>query len=192
MNNFYLANASSINLNFLVYIQNLYENYNRSTEIKNIFPWLPLDRDSLLKESELKIKSKELWSIIFNFNDLYENDIDYWINYKFSFNDLFKDNPAGIEAYRVVKRSFESWYWGIGYKICTTIFSDSLIPDYYDNLVKMAKEKNLKLKDIKFYLQVIYDIPPREWELKNKNMIVISPQIQLPAVEEILHICSTY
>lgn len=191
MDTFYLANASSINLNFLIYIQNLYENYNYSTETKNIFPWVPLNRESLLNESELRIKAKGLWSTIFNSDDLYENDIDYWINNKFSFSYLFKADSVGVEAYEIVKKSFESWYWGIGYRLCTAIFSDPLVEDYYYKLVKMAKSKNLLLKDVKFYLQVIYDIPPREWQLKNENMIVISPQTQLPTVEELFHMCST-
>jgi hypothetical protein len=184
MNNFYLANAASINLNFVIYIQNLYENYNKSDETNDKFPWLPLDKDGLLNIIDFQIKTKEVWSMIFNSDDLYENDMDYWSNNKFSFDKLFKDNSIGVELYKSVKRSFRSWYWGTGYRMCTTIFSDCLVEEYYNKLINLVKIKNSKFKTNKFYLQAVYDIPPNEWNLKNENMIIISPQIQLPTAEE--------
>jgi len=187
MNDFYLANACSINLNFLIYIKNLYENYNTLSETHNKFPWLPLDQEAFLNDSDIKIKIKELWSIIFNCDNLNENDINYWITNEFQFLDLFQANLIGVESYKKVKKSFECWYWGVGVKMFD-IFSDCLVEDYYNKLISTVKLKDLQLKDIKFYLQVIYDTLPKEWELKNKNMIIISPQTELPTIEDIISI----
>ncbi|AWI07791.1 hypothetical protein B9W14_16000 [Clostridium drakei] len=184
MNDFYLANAASINLNFVIYIQNLYENYNKSHETIDKFPWLPLNKEGLLNVSDFQIRAKQVWSMIFNSDNLYEYDIDYWSNNKFSFDKLFKDTSIGVELYKIVKRSFRSWYWETGYRMCTIFFSDCLVEDYYNKLINLSKIKNSEFKTNKFYLQVVYDIPPNEWSLKNENMIIISPQIQLPTAEE--------
>lgn len=189
MEKFSLTNASSINLNFLIFIQNLYENYNDPLESTKKFPWLPLEKNLLLNHTELKIKIKELWSTIFNYDCLNEKDIEFWANGKFPFEKLFYSNSIGVECYEKIKKSFESWYWGIGYNMCIE-FSNVLVEEYYNKLVITANLKNFKLKDNRFYLQVLYDITPEDWDIKNNSMIILSPQKQLPLIEEILYICS--
>jgi len=184
MNDFYLSNAASVNLNFLIYIQNLYENYNNLEEGAPKFPWLPLDKSGLLNNKDFQIKSKKLWLMIFNSNDLYKNDMDYWFKNKFSFNKLFTENSIGVELYKNIDKSFKNWYWSIGYRTCTIFFSDCLVEEYYNKLIDICKLKKLEFKTDKFYLQVVYDVPPNEWVLKNKNMIILSPQMKLPTVEE--------
>lgn len=188
MNDFCLANSVSINLNFLIYIHNLYKCQNEQTSSPSIFPWLPLEKDSFIDDKELDIRLKELWSAIFNSDDLYRKDIEHWINGKFLFHELFKSDSLGIKTYQVVKKSFEHWYWGTGYKMCGK-FSDCLVEEYYKGLITSAQEKDLRLKGIRFYLQVVYDIPSIGLELKNENSIIISPQFELPTIEDVLYLC---
>jgi hypothetical protein len=189
MNDFYLADSCSINLNFLIYIQNLYANCNKDCEITSIFPWLPIENSAFINKSDFEIKSKDLWRMIFNSfsSNLCAEDLEYWTNIKFQFSDLFCSG-YGIEQYKNIKKSFEAWYWGSGHGMCG-IFSGYLVRQYYDKIVSMAELKGLNLKDTTIYLQVVYDNPPEHWELKNSNMIMVSPNAQLPTIEEIFNLC---
>jgi len=184
MSKFSLCNVSSINLNFLVYIKNLYENFYKPGEI-NGFPWFPLEKDALLDSLQFKIKAQKLWPLILNYYNICdcEKDLEYWTNDEFLFNNLFKSNCIGVESYKSIKKSYEYWYWGTGNTMCS-MFSNDLVLKYYDNLVSNAKLKELVLKDIRFNLQIVYDLPYEGYEYKNKDLIVISPQSDLPTIEE--------
>lgn len=188
MNNFCLSNCISINLNFVLYIFNLSQNYRDNISTSNRFPWLSLNKKALLDEDILNKKAGELWSEILNDNSLYREDINYWINNKFHIEELFKSDAIGISTYEQIKKSYESWFFGTGSKTCD-LFSSNLVLDYYNKLVDMAKIKNLMLKDINFYLQVVYDILPEDWSLKNENNIIISPNDELPDINELFNMC---
>jgi len=192
MNNFILANHTSINLNFIIYIKNLYENYNRDIETTNLFPWLPIEKSALIDKKVLDIKIKEVWQVVFNtistFNNMVEQDIKYWESQSTQFRELFSQNAVGKEAFEIVKKSFESWYWGIGNDICNS-FSDNLVEDYYNNLKNIVNEKGVSLISKHFYLQVVFNYPDTNWELKNTNMIIISPTNLLPQTEELFELC---
>lgn len=101
---------------------------------------------------------------------------------------MFNTDSASVKAYEMVRKSFEHWCWGTGYRL-NTIFSDCLVEDYYNKLISTAKLNNSKLKNIRFILQVVYQIPPDEWEVKNANSIIISPMDKLPAAEDIFCVC---
>ncbi|EMS72483.1 hypothetical protein [Ruminiclostridium cellobioparum] len=192
MSNFSLADAFSINLNFIIYIRNLYLNYNSEYETSNIYPWIPINKDALLNMSDFDIKSKEIWNTIINdfsfiSSDLIVIDLEYWVNKKFPFSDLFNSSTCSIEQYQNIKKAFEAWYWGSG-NIVTRFFSKDIVINYYDKLINMAESESLKLKDTRIYLQVVYDKPSESWEIKNNNMIVISLNDRLPKEEEIFKI----
>lgn len=190
MSEFCLFNADSINLNFIIYIQNLYKNQIETNTPQIKFPWFPLEKDSLLANNEFESKLEKLWSLIFNYDNLYEviNDLEYWNEDIFEFNNLFKYNSIGVKTYSIVKKSYESWYWGSGNHMLNK-FSNQLVEKYYNNLISVAKLKNFMLKDMKFCLQTIYDIPSVNVQLKNKNMIIISSRSNLPTIEDLLPIC---
>ncbi|MBN7772188.1 hypothetical protein [Clostridium aminobutyricum] len=196
MNGFTLANVSSMNLNFLVYVSNLYINHKESQHYR--FPWLPIENNVLLSDKEFNWKAKNLWNHIFDEISEFENsneelikidiDINYWENNKFPFNILFNMNLAGTKFCEDIKKSFESWYWGIG-TLMNDIFSDDLVKEYYDRLQDMAELNKSKLRDRSFYLQIVYDKPPAGWKLKNENMITLAPNMRLPAIDELFDIC---
>jgi len=156
---------------------------------------LPLEEKILLNDICFDTKAKDLWVTIFdsvsesiiNTTDLNKKDYEYWNSNKFDFSSLFSLNYVETDYYEKIKKSFESWYWGVGIRMCNK-FSGSIIEKYYFDLIDMGKAKNLPLKDIVFHLQVVYDNPPKEWKLKNENMIIISPQAMLPTVEEIFNL----
>lgn len=184
MNNFFLQNSCSINLNFLIYIHNLYENYHKSHKTSK-FPWLPLKETALLDYKEMNMKARNLWTAIFDSYDMNDRvDLEWWINNKFHYYDLFKIDHAGMKLYEDIKKSFESWYWGIGKHMCD-IFSHDLVENYYKELVVMTEKKDLQLKNTTFYLQVVYNAPPVSWKNKNEKMIIISPETKRPTVDEL-------
>lgn len=190
MNNFYLANSSSINLNFLIYIHNLCENYHMSRNMPK-FPWLPLQESVLLHYNEMNIRAKNLWESIFD--SLYNEgeDLELWIHNKFPYYKLFKINSAGEKTYQDIKKSYESWYWATGKNILE-IYSDNMVENYYNKLITMVEKQSAKLRDTKFYLQVVYNTPPIGWKSKNEKMIIISPEAELPPVEELYDLCSIF
>jgi len=186
MNNFYLADSSSINLNFLIYIHNLCENYHMSRSMPK-FPWLPLQESVLLDYNEMNIRAKNLWESIFDSFYNEEKDLELWINNKFPYYKLFKIDFAGEKTYQDIKKSYESWYWGTGKNIF--IYSH-IVENYYNKLITMVEKQSSKLRDTKFYLQVVYNPPPIGWKNKSEKMIIISPEAKLPPVEELNDLCS--
>jgi hypothetical protein len=183
--NFSISNITSINLNFIIYYLNLYDNYfNNSTR----FPWIDIDRNYLLGPDEIEIKLKEVWNSIINTYDLSQNDFEYWRNNKFYFEDLLKNKPQRTEILEYIKKTYVHWYWGCGNQLCN-IFSDNLVEKYYRNLVKFKIDNSINFKGQMFYLHTVYSAQPNDWESIKGDIIIISPDKPLPSTEAVAKIC---
>lgn len=97
----------------------------------------------------MNMKARNLWTAIFDSYDMNDRvDLEWWINNKFHYYDLFKIDHAGMKLYEVIKKSFEYWCWGISKHMCD-IFSHDLVENYYKELVVMT-EKRLAVKKYNF------------------------------------------
>lgn len=190
MCSFEIGNSCSVNLNFLLYINNLYSNINNHSDIPTVYPWLPIDHKSLLKQNEFEVLSQDLWFKIFHDIELEKTDLKWWIENKYSFETLFTNDELGNKNYENVKKSFNSWFWTLGQSFCLSL-TDSLTETYYNKLTIFASKENMPLPDARLILQTVYHQPPFYWLNRKRNMIIISPysQFNLPTVEEIYNSC---
>lgn len=183
MSDFYLGNKCSINLNFIMYIRNIYRNSEKRTV--GIFPYLDIDAKYLLDETEAQEKLKQLWNQMFQLNEILENDMGLWVEKRFKYEDLFRINNDNYKIYEQIKNGFESWYWGTGSSLCDR-FSEYHVEDYYNKFCDTFEKLSIKPPNRLIVLQVIYDTIPEGWCTVNKNMIVICPKDKLPKVEDVV------
>ena len=187
INDFILINSNSINLNFIIYIKNLYL-YNNKSSYK--FPKLPLNENIFLNISEFENQCRFLWKNIFDSissaSDVNKTDFFFWTKNKFPFLNLFQLNDISNDSYNnIIKKSFESWYWGTGNYMCNS-FSDKILKSYYNEILYLASCEKIQLRDT-FYLQMIYDEPLKNWQYKTEKMLIISPN-NLASPKEIFDI----
>lgn len=171
MKEFLFANHCSINLNYVIYLNNLYENlFNPKLDR---FPLLDVNLKDMVKEDEVRTFLKESWNEIISLDNLHEVDMDLWINNKYSFEKLFKDNTNGLDTYAKIKNLYESWYWGTGEYLLIKM-TDGYVEEKYDIL------KNKFVNKDKIIMEILYDDIPEEWNRNRENYIVITPTQKFP------------
>lgn len=179
MNEFCLSNCISINLNYLIFISELYEYSKNDNQININFTEELIDKKYFLDKNVFYSKTKKLWEIIYTDPELYSKDIRYWNMDKFQFQNLFRLSKSDINIYEKLKSKFECWFFETCHKMCDD-FSSELVLNYYNKLINYSETNNLPLKNINFYLQVVYKLPSKDWIQKNENSIIICPNSELP------------
>jgi hypothetical protein len=157
---------------------------NHYNSLEQRFPFILLDNTILLSKDEQRTELKNLWNAIINSKDIASKDIEYWMNNKFPFSNLFKQDSNATIFYNYIKKTYEHWYWGTGNCLCSS-FSDNLVEQYYHEITSLAVSKKVKLEK-EMHLQIVYNSPPQGWEKYSSNMVIMSPDYPLPTAEEIL------
>jgi|GEM_PF-2879770 len=185
---FSLSNFTSINLNYLIYLLNLYDNCMHSGGYK--FPWLDIDGNVFLIPDLIEKLFEELWNNILDSDNIAQNDYEYWESKRFPYISLLADNPNRLSIYEFIKKTFEHWYWGSSNQLCN-MFSDNLVERYYYDLLEYAQNKGMELKNQMFYLQTLYNAPRNNWITIKGNIIIVSPDKPLPVIDDVSRICVT-
>lgn len=177
--NFTLFDCNSINLNFLIYINNLYKNFYKHPEVDS-FPWIYLKDADLLCSDEFNIKAKDIWNnaIYLITDNLIDSEI--WETDPYNFKSLF--NNADI--YEYIKRAYNAWFFN-SWQLITSLYGRIVINKYYNNILNYVKKNDLYLKNESINLKFVYDKPPLSWDLQNKQSIVVYPEILLTAENDI-------
>lgn len=182
MNNFVLKNYCSINLNFIVYINNLYKNFiNKSL---NKFPIVEISKEHLLESQCISLQLQKYWNNILLEKNILDSDIDFWLEEKFNYRNLFNLTEDNYIIYEKIKELFESWFWGTGYLLLNK-FSEQYVEDYYKKFIELIKKTGYKFSSDLIGIQVIYDNVPSDWETITKDLFIICPNDKLPNAKKI-------
>lgn len=169
---FFLHDNCSLNLNYLIYINNLYKS--KFSSDSRCFPWLPLEKSFFLDDETFTERIKNLWNEVLNRIETIPIDIDSWNSDRFNYKSLFNINN---ENYNIIKRTYNQWYSGCWQLICS-LYSRNIIKWYYERLTETAKKAHIKLIDVEYCIQFVYDVIPNGWAKNAKNTLVICPETQ--------------
>ena len=150
-----VGDVISYNFNFLIYIHNAYTNLENEG---NKFPYLPLEREGFIDRKYFLEKGKEIWRECLR-SDIQEEDIQYWLAEKFDFRVLFSQNDYGERNYRLLRKTFNSWFGEIGYR-SLELQGEVWVPYVYEQLAE-----NSKKYDCDIFLEIIFDEGPKEWKI---------------------------
>lgn len=162
-----LKNKVSYNLNFLLYVNNIY--LNAENEKGNFYPWFPITKDGLLDINVFLENGDKLWKEFSNSN-LINNDIALWKKNRFNYSSLFSENEQGAQKLTVIKRSFLSWFENMGYRF-VEMNGDRIVHFLYDKIISNNKQLNFADKDI--YIETLYDRIPKQWSINKSNSRIL-------------------
>lgn len=171
-----VANGSSINLNFLVYVSNMYFNkYNTSLSEKK-FPYLPISNEGFLEKEELSYCISKMWNnFVLGYNPNGDNLFSHWdmlhMQKKDLYRKLFKDNDEGQVRFLEVWNSFIVWWNSQGDYIINSTTDDAM--PIIAEKVKMYYEKDIEQSPTGlFIIQIVYDIIPDGFLKKGAGFII--------------------
>ncbi|QKY68552.1 hypothetical protein [Lentibacillus sp. CBA3610] len=107
-NSLLMKTEASSALNFLVYIQNIFLNQNRSEE-EYRFPYIP---SKYIVKEEFELRFKELWDeVIQRVSEHPKNDMKIFYEEKDLFHQrLFVDGNDSLKEYSEIHQTFKVWW----------------------------------------------------------------------------------
>ncbi|MEQ6356495.1 hypothetical protein ABNX05_17880 [Lysinibacillus sp. M3] len=176
-----LRNDCSIILNFLVYVSNVYKNYYEYSDEPKVFPFLYLEKNTLLSMDAFIDEISKYWENYIHSlhdriidNEVLTMDINF-INKPNSFNyhTLFKNNIEGKETFDQILKSFKVWWFSPynGYRIGDQLSGD-VIPIVWEGIKNKLLTKYSTLPNYNFVLFAIYDNVPFSLQSKGSNFII--------------------
>ncbi|CAA7599670.1 Hypothetical protein DEACI_0296 [Acididesulfobacillus acetoxydans] len=133
-----VANGASVNLNFPIYVSNMYSNKYNKSPLKMKFPYLPISCEGLLEE--VKHRISKMWNdFVADDNPNINSPFAHWDQLhmqKELYRKLFKDNSEGSTRFLEVWNSFIIWWTSQGDYIIN-LTTDDAVPI----IAKKVKER---------------------------------------------------
>lgn len=170
--NIFLKNTIPIDLNFLLYLKNIYLNHYDKT-IR--FPGKIGFEDGLLSLNQFNQVFIISWNRLL---EKHEKEIappvPALLSVRDEFLGLFKDNSAGEKNFEVIWEHFQLW-WCSSYGIASFMerTSDSLIVPIAEKLTQLSTQFNVDIPKIQLQLIVVFDKLPDPLKNQNSNFLYV-------------------
>lgn len=174
---------TSADLNFLIYIQNIFYNQNRNEEVLR-FPYLSKRME--FKE-EFELRYRELWKDISQkiaADDTHDLNIFHKEKELF-YQQLFVDYAASFTNFHEVYKSFKAWWESFSGRFSVERCIDELVHPLYVELANSLKESGVEpIRPLQIHL--IYDdcliannepssyfvvVPTKDFFIKRKELV---------------------
>ncbi|CAM4406560.1 hypothetical protein U9M73_06145 [Paenibacillus phoenicis] len=156
-----ISNISPMDMNFLLYIENIYECYFGR---KEIFPgrYLILDQQELLEPESFIVALKACWNTIvkeYEQQQFMDNPLDT-LHFRDDYASLFRNDSVFHTAERVWN-AFTLWWWpDYGIKAYMEKFTDQYMPEVTEQIYRGLYEKNIPIaKGNSLYIMLLFKQP---------------------------------
>ena len=167
-----LVTEFSFSINFLLFLHAIYTNIH---EEKEEFPFIHVDRASLLPLEEFRKYLYEKWIQILH--SAAETDTSKCLDYQCVFaenpifEELFAPSKSGKTTFQYVKSFYKGWYHSC--HIAYDLSAGELSADIYNKLASLTENVESKIKN-KYHFFVTYTELPTELPMSYKSVIVLS------------------
>ncbi|WP_379150754.1 hypothetical protein [Paenibacillus sp. sgz5001063] len=167
-----ISNLCPMDLNFLLYIENIYECYLGKEEI---FPGrgvIPNDQE-LLEAESFSVRLHTCWDEIVKEYEQQQYMDNHFKTFHFRdcYKNLFKEGSISQIAEKVWS-SFSLWWWSeYGIKAYMERYSDIFLPDLAEQIWKGIYEKNIEVDDsCSLYVILLFKQPVRVLPKSSNNL----------------------
>lgn len=170
MSNYFarLRNVIPIELNFILYIDNIYSNHFSK---QNQFPGSVRSSDGLLAKEDYSVNLIKCWDrLLLKYNEEHAASFFTNINIEESFSILFSNDYSGSKALFEHWENYCSWWWpDYGIKSFLERFSDIRIPEISDMVSNIARENDHFISDRHLSLIMVFKKPPESLKRQDKH-----------------------
>ena len=155
-------------LNYLIFIQNIHLNRERSQEDRVLFPYLDSSKWGLLDQEVFVPAFKNVWEEVIKRNLNRKYDHNGILSDKL-FQTLFEPTEAGIYGYKQSSKAFLAWWDSFAGKIAVErVFDVDKMSKVYQELassVIITPENNRLVIDLLYDRPVITEFYQQSWYL---------------------------
>ncbi|MFJ7735078.1 group-specific protein [Lysinibacillus sp. NPDC097287] len=160
-NHLTIRSSAPYSLNYLVFIQNIFENSQNVDNQRPLFPYVDSSQWGLLQGVEFKITFKELWNEAVNKNmknSLYDHNGIFELEPEF-YQRLFEDDDNGRFGYSESVKLFLSWWGGIYGQMAVERVCVDHIQNIYWKLSESIKPIDDMTLNRQLILNIVYEKP---------------------------------
>lgn len=160
-NHFSIISSAPCSLNYLVFMQNIYENSQREGNERPLFPYVDSSKWGLLQGETFKETFREVWNeavhknmqnSTYDHHGIIELDSDFY-------QRLFEDNDNGSFGFSESLKSFSSWWGGIYGQMAVERVCDGPIQNIYWKLAESITPIDDQTINRLMILNIVYDKP---------------------------------
>lgn len=160
-NHLSIRSNAPYSLNYLVFMQNIYENSQNINSQMPLFPYVDSSKWGLLQGEEFKTVFRCVWNEAVNKNmqdSLYDHNGILELESKF-YQRLFEDNNQGSFGFSESVKLFLSWWGGIYGQMAVERVCDGSIQNIYWKLSESIKPIDDMAINRQLILDIVYDKP---------------------------------
>lgn len=148
-------------LNYLVFMQNIFENSRNIDNQRPLFPYVDSSKWGLLQGEEFKMTFRDVWDEAVNENMqncLYDHNGILELETKF-YQRLFEDNDNGRFGFAESVKLFLSWWGGLYGQMAVERVCDNHIQNIYWKLSESIKPIDDMTINRQLILNIVYEKP---------------------------------
>ncbi|MEK5038500.1 group-specific protein [Sporosarcina sp. FSL K6-3457] len=157
-NSFIMEVNAPYSLNYLVFMQNIFENSKNSDGIRPLFPYVDSSRWGLLQNENFTNTFREIWNEVIGKNKRLDDHSSMLENENTLYQRLFENNENGRFGYSESIKLFLSWWDGIyGNIAIQKVFDDESMNKIYWELSKLIEPTTDITITRRLKIDLVYD-----------------------------------